>query len=219
MVLIRVKLRNIDEDETAETHDNNGYDHDDNGCSGDGWWVSLALQGMVDDVRWCFWCYSVASAAMCIDLSLQIIIDWNPMYQLSEHFSQHDFYFFVVWLRLCIFFGDFRHFDHGITFWCRGPLKNENISNELRIQIGNQMQKQRHLENQNPGNQTKREKLSNHKNTRKCNQKWHARSLWNTFIRQCVNKFPNAIWKSSVASLQTRKWNKSIVETHTMVEK
>ena len=86
MVLIRVKLKNSDEDETAETHDNNDYEHDDNSRSGDGWWGNLALQGMVDDVRWCFWYYSVVPTAMCIDLSLQIIIDWNPMCQLSEHF-------------------------------------------------------------------------------------------------------------------------------------
>jgi hypothetical protein len=32
----RVKLKNIDKDETAETHGNNEYDHGDNGCSGDG---------------------------------------------------------------------------------------------------------------------------------------------------------------------------------------
>ena len=34
--LIRVKLKSIDEDETAETHDNNDYVHDENGCSGGG---------------------------------------------------------------------------------------------------------------------------------------------------------------------------------------
>jgi hypothetical protein len=82
----------------------------------------------------------------------------------------------VVWLHLCIFFDAFSLMISGIltmenlispialrwannTFWChpRGcPLKNENTANELRIQIGNQMQKQRHLENRNPGNQTKR---------------------------------------------------------------
>ena len=117
MVLIRVKLKNIDKDETAETHGNNEYDHGDNGCSGDGWWESLALQGMVDDVRWYFWCYWVAPTAMYIDLpSLQIIMDWNPVYQFSEHFSQPCVFCLVVWLHLCIFFDDFRHFDHGKSY-------------------------------------------------------------------------------------------------------
>ena len=166
MVLIRVKLKNIDKDETAETHGNNEYDHGDNGCSGDGWWESFALQGMVDDVRWYFWCYWVAPTAMYIDLPSPILANYNGLESRVSIFrALFTTVCFFVWLFDCI--SAFSLMISGIltmenlispialrwannTFWChpRGcPVKNENTANELRIQIGNQMQKQRHLEN------------------------------------------------------------------------